>query len=139
MYKAYVGTLAGGCGFNTISSFAKALTPEEIKAKMRDRWWWDGGGQRIEKAVLTAGTGITCGSFRDTPECKGVYEEMCALYPILYQSDIRKNKRHPTKAHTGAFMCVWDTNKKPKATKPAPITIAEVLTAPGLGNEWINP
>lgn len=123
-YVAYMTIMAGGCGVNVIAGFKVKPVPVTQKEKARQRRLWgyyfneNNGNKTVDQLVMSEGLGFTCGSFRDTPQCKGVFEEMCRLYPLILQTPVRKNKRHPEKTHTGSFLAVWDTNKKTKAPVP---------------------
>jgi hypothetical protein len=93
---------ANGCGFNGLSSYSFEKNNQ-----------WD-SREKVRTMSFRGGCGFAGASFKDTPECKAVYEAMALRFPIAFQTPVRKNSHHREKAHTGTFYVIWDTSKEIK-------------------------
>lgn len=54
-----------------------------------------------------AGTGFYVAGFIDTVECKAMYDELIAKFPIVYQSPVRQN----VNSGNDFFFCVFDVGQ----------------------------
>lgn len=77
------------------------------------RGHWDDCYEKLNnlrfKGNQTLGTGFVQAGFIDTPICKQAYELLCSKWPLVFQSEVRKNKRSGNKF----FFAVFDV-KNPR-------------------------